>query len=976
MLLLFIAVLHTVEFQKRGLPHAHIIIWNSADTSNPTPAMIDKHISAEIPDPKLDPLGYVLVAEHMIHGPCGKQNPKCPCMKNNKCSKHFPKTYQDDTAVTSTGFATYKRDQATLFVIKGGCHMDNRWVVPYNMLLLKKYQAHINVEWCNKTTFIKYLFKYVTKGADCSKAYLQRVKRGQQTPFDDDTQTINEVKEYLHCRYICEQDACWRMFGYDIHRHFPAVERMPVHMPNENFITFSARAKMDKLLSAEFLRRTMLTQWFVCNELFPEARTLTYPEFPSKWVWDQRDRRWSKRKQRHDKIGRLHYVHPLAGERYYLRMLLLIVKGATSYEHLRFHNRVYHHTFKEACKSRGLLSDDHEWYDAFDEAAAWATSPQLRSLFVTMILFCEVGDENTLFEKVWRHLADDIIYQYRDMIGDPNYQLPDSMARDYLLDELSALFSQSGKNITDFNLPPKTHAAYPILHNRFVEEELSHPLDPLIDMNNPTVSLNEDQKNAFHKIVQRVEQNEPGFFFVAGYGGTGKTYLWNRIVGYLRGNNKIVLTVASSGVAALLLPGGRTAHSRFKIPCEVEDDMICDVSRGTMLSELIELTSLVIWDEALMANRKCFEALDRTFRDIEKVKNPEIANIPFGGKVVVLGGDLRQILPVVEDGSKQDVIAATIIASRLWSHVEVLSLKQNMRLLCSPEDPIQQQQVAAFNKWILDIGENKIPTLAKEGEDEGSWITIPQEFLVSPAENRLAAIVKAIYPDFHARYKDPIYLVQRAILAPTNELTHSINDYMVPLVPGREKEYFSSDTIAKSTAQHEAYDLLYPIEFLNSINGNNFPQHRIVLKQGIPIMLLRNLNQRAGLCNGTRLIVTSIGEWTIEAKIMNGSHANQSFAIPRITLSLKNNKWPFVLQRRQYPIRVCYAMTINKSQGQTLSAVGLYLPKPVFTHGQLYVAVSRVTAKQGLKIYIEDDEGRPTDQTRNVVYTEILQHLS
>ena len=766
------------------------------------------------------------------------------------------------------------------------------------------------------------------------------------------------------------------MFGYDIHRHFPAVERMPVHMPNENFITFSTRAKMDKLLSAEFLRRTMLTQWFVCNELFPEARTLTYPEFPSKWVWDQRDRRWSKRKQRHDKIGRLHYVHPLAGERYYLRMLLLIVKGATSYEHLRFHNRVYHHTFKEACKSRGLLSDDHEWYDAFDEAAAWATSPQLRSLFVTMILFCEVGDENTLFEKVWRHLADDIIYQYRDMIGDPSYQLPDSMARDYLLDELSALFSQSGKNITDFNLPPKTHAAYPILHNRFVEEELSHPLDPLIDMNNPTVSLNEDQKNAFHKIVQRVEQNEAGFFFVAGYGGTGKTYLWNRIVGYLRGKNKIVLTVASSGVAALLLPGGRTAHSRFKIPCEVEDDMICDVSRGTMLSELIELTSLVIWDEALMANRKCFEALDRTFRDIEKVKNPEIANIPFGGKVVVLGGDLRQILPVVEDGSKQDVIAATIIASRLWSHVEVLSLKQNMRLLCSPEDPIQQQQVAAFNKWILDIGENKIPTLAKEGEDEGSWITIPQEFLVSPAENRLAAIVKAIYPDFHARYKDPIYLVQRAILAPTNELTHSVNDYMVPLVPGREKEYFSSDTIAKSTAQHEAYDLLYPIEFLNSINGNNFPQHRIVLKQGIPIMLLRNLNQRAGLCNGTRLIVTSIGEWTIEAKIMNGSHANQSFAIPRITLSLKNNKWPFVLQRRQYPIRVCYAMTINKSQGQTLSAVGLYLPKPVFTHGQLYVAVSRVTAKQGLKIYIEDDEGRPTDQTRNVVYTEILQHLS
>ena len=741
--------------------------------------MIDAYVSAEIPNPKQDPLGYALVAEHMIHGPCGKNNPRCPCMKNKKCSKHFPKPYQPETTVTSGGFVVYKRTQNSLFVCKSGLQLDNRWVVPYNMLLLKKYQAHINVEWCNKTTFIKYLFKYVTKGADCSKAYLQRVQRGQQAPYDDGTQTINEVKEYLDCRYICEQDACWRMFGYDIHRHYPAVERMPIHLPNENFITFSAQAKMDKLVSAEFLRRTMLTQWFVCNEIFPEARTLTYPEFPSKWIWDQRDRSWTKRKQQHGKIGRLHYVHPSAGDRYYLRVLLLTVKGATSYEHLMFHNGTYHCTFKEACRSRGLLDDDQEWYSAFDEAAAWATSPQLRSLFVTMLLFCEVSDENTFFEKVWHHLADDIIYQYRDMIGDPNHVLPDSRLRDYLLDELCALFSQSGRNITDFNLPPKTHAEYPILHNRLVEEELSYPIDPLIDINNPTASLNEDQTNAFHTIVNKVQQNQPGFFFVSGYGGTGKTYLWNRIVGYLRAHNKIVLAMASSGVAVLLLPGGRTAHSRFKIPCEVDDDMICDVSRGTMLSELIELTSLVIWDEALMANRKCFEALDRTFRDIEKVKNPQAAHIAFGGKVVVLGGDLRQILHVVEGGTKQDVISATVITSRLWVHVEILGLKQNMRLICSVDDPYQQQEVAAFSKWILDIGEGKIPSVAKDGEDEPSWITVPHELLLPADDDKLAAIVQSVYPNFESRYKNPAYLSQRAILAPTNELTDIVNEYMV-----------------------------------------------------------------------------------------------------------------------------------------------------------------------------------------------------
>jgi hypothetical protein len=223
-----------------------------------------------------------------------------------------------------------------------------------------------------------------------------------------------------------------------------------------------------------------------------------------------------------------------------------------------------------------------------------------------------------------------------------------------------------------------------------VEEELLYPEDPLIDMHNPTASLNEDQTRAFNVIVQRVERKDPGFFFVSGYGGTGKTYLWNRIVNYLRKKNKIVLTVASSGVAALLLPRGRTAHSRFKIPCQIEDDMICDVSRGTMLLELIQLSSLIIWDEALMANKKCFEALHRTFRDIEKAQSPETATIPFGGKVVVLGGDLRQILPVIEGGTKHDIISATITRSRLWTHVEILNLTQNMRLLCSSDSSKDQ----------------------------------------------------------------------------------------------------------------------------------------------------------------------------------------------------------------------------------------------------------------------------------------------
>ncbi|XP_048613323.1 ATP-dependent DNA helicase PIF1-like [Brassica napus] len=140
-------------------------------------------------------------------------------------------------------------------------------------------------------------------------------------------------------------------------------------------------------------------------------------------------------------------------------------------------------------------------------------------------------------------------------------------------------------------------------------------------------------------------------------------------------------------------------------------------------------------------------------------------------------------------------------------------------------------------------------------------------------------------------------------------------------------------------------------------------------------MLLRNIDPDVGLCNGTRLQITQLANHIIGARVITGKRVGEKVFLHRILITPTDTKLPFKMRRRQFPLKVAFAMTINKSQGQTLANVGLYLPRPVFSHGQLYVAVSRVKSRKGLKILITDTDAKPQDSTMNVVFKEVFQNL-
>ncbi|KAJ9541777.1 hypothetical protein OSB04_028283 [Centaurea solstitialis] len=465
------AVVYTVEFQKRDLPHSHICLFMHSDLKLLTVEQIDPIISAEIPDKDEDPDLYSLVKEFMIHGPCGEENINCPCMIDRKCSKNFPKRFSEYTSI------------------------DDVLIFPW---------------------------------------FLQ----------DDPWWEINCLLLYIYKMFPLSILSFWKLILY---------------------------------------------------------------KFPT-------------------------------------------------------------------CYAIGLLDDDMEYVDAIEEASLTGSGLSLN----------------------------------------------DDQLKNLMLFEIEKILLRNSSSLKKFTTMPYPDDDFiQSSNNRLIIEELDYDIANLHnEFHQLLCALRNEQRGVYDNIISTVENNQGGVFFVYGYGGTG----------------------------------GRTVHTRFQIPLNLNEDSLCYIKPDSDVAKLIKKAKLIIWDEAPMVHRYAFEALDRSMNDIFCSQGITGSQMLFGGKVVVFGGDFIQILPVIPNASRQDIFNALLSSSYIWEKCKVLRLTKNMSLtIDSQTSDIEQTRI--FANWLLDLGECKVGSV-NDGE---AIIDIPNDLLITDSTDPISALIEFVYPSILVNVNSSTY---------------------------------------------------------------------------------------------------------------------------------------------------------------------------------------------------------------------------
>ncbi|KAL7291672.1 hypothetical protein TKK_0014707 [Trichogramma kaykai] len=744
-----VAFTYVIEFQKRGLLHAHLLLWLSSESKIRNADDVDKIISAEIPDENVYPRFYEIVKKFMIHGPCGYQNATAPCMdvEKNRCTKNFLKKYNDTTVFNANGYPLYRRRQDNTKIIfkhKGSNRIaDNRYVVPYNPYLLLKYNCHINVEVCTTVLCIKYLFKYCYKGHDCAMVKVSNNAISEDKDnTDEDQKDYNEIDQYINTRYLCPPEAIYRINKYKLHHISHAIVRLAVHKENEQNVYYKKNEE-DAVLTKNV--NTTLTAWFALNAKDTEANKYFYHDIPYHYVFNDKQKMWTVRKKMTKPVlSRMYQVNPKEKEKYYLRLLLLHVRGAKSFNDVKTHQNVTYETYFEAVRSRNLIKIDTEWDLCLSEAVKVKFPYALCELFANICIYHNPINVLELFNK------------YKTDFYHPS--MCDEIGTQWASRQIENILSINGHTLSQFDLPDlQSNVEYNsacIEHNVIDNTVEGASVESRISM------LTVNQKIIFEEISKYMEDpNRDRCIFIDGPGGSGKSFLINCVIDYLLKTAVSVLPVAWTGIASNLLRHGRTSHIASKLPLDINENTVCNVT----------------------PNSKYVDGLMKDINNNDKT---------FGGKIIIVSGDFRQTLPIVRHGSRTQVIENCIKKSHLWEKFKSFSLFENKRLTSNDEN---------FKKWLLRVGEGK---RSNQYEFENEFIYIPDDLICESEE-----IITEIY-GCEIRTDDES-THNKVILAPTNAKVMELNTKILSKIEGEIREYVSTDSVVNDPGDNDQFRLKF-----------------------------------------------------------------------------------------------------------------------------------------------------------------------
>jgi hypothetical protein len=852
-----------------------------------------------LPDPQADPEYFELVIQHMLHVRCDEDD-SVSCRRDDNgrvcdCKRFFPKEACTATLIVPDGYPKYRRRCQHIASLPGGRIVSDNWVVPHNRYLLLKYRAHCNVEVCAHFKSFKYVYKYAFKAPDSTSV------------------CVDEIAAFLAGRLLSVSEAVHRLLSLKLHKEWPPVTRLDIHLPHQQRLVFDPTADEQDLLQQVASASSTLMAWFDLNAADVNARNLLYHEVPEKYSWVES--RWVPR-SRGICVGRIYGVSVTNTELYALRRLLSVAKGATSFEDLASFDGQLHSTFRAACQARGLYANDVDLIAAFQEITEVEVGvDRIRRHFARMLVHSAPVDPQTLFSHFVDELCDGPVDD-------------DAVAAALL--SIEAMMNEMGRSLADsdygFALPDPDGACARARSSRRrldgTSVEQTTRAEAQVEKDRLMRLFTAEQSDAMQQVLQSVRSHAPcNVFVLLSSAGCGKTVFANGVSASVRADGGTVVCVAASAMAAMLLTGGRTAHSALHIPIPAHDASMCNLTYEERAA--LQRADVIIYDEISMVHEHVADTVDRSLRDVMHDDRP------FGGKTVILMGDFKQLLPVVRCGSGHK---HTVQKCAWWKHVRHLKFTKNWRAAEHPD----------YVEFLENVGNGVIDT-----------VQVPHDRVVPDVDRMIDAVYGNQFAPGHQ------------ILALTLETCAIVNQACLERLPGEVVECPAGDTYVDCADPDQ-----FPHDYVESLQIPGAPPFKLHLKLGARYMCIRNLDMRRGLINGTMLHLMRIGHRFLQFRILNGPGAGSVEIIMKSVFSLapEASGLPFTITRRQFPIISAYCLSVHKAQGQSLKHVGLIFESDPFTHGQLYVALSRVACWLCVTVMLHSQQF----DVRNVVLKYLL----